>query len=182
MLERGDTFSSPSGSAFTIIEGPGENDGARIVFDRVMPPGKGKADPHIHLDCDQDYEIVAGSATLEVSGRTRTLVAGETINIPRSTAHRDPYNVSGAELRFRATISPCPPFIDAFGRALAEGYLSGSVNAQDELPILKIFVLAQAFDGQSFRAGIPLGLQRAMLPAAAALGRLLGYRLPSVRA
>jgi quercetin dioxygenase-like cupin family protein len=182
MLESGDTFSSASGSAFTIIEGPAGNDGARIVFERVMPPGKGKADPHVHLDCDQDYEILAGSASVEVSGRARTLVAGDTIGIPRSTPHRDPYNASGAELRFRATISPCPPFIDAFGRALAEGYLSGSVNAQDEMSILKIFLLAQAFEGQSFRAGIPVGVQRAMLPAAAALGRLLGHRLPSVRA
>ncbi len=120
MLESGDTFLSPSGSALTLIEGPAGNDGARIVFDRVMPPGKGKADPHVHLDCDQDYEILGGSATLEVSGRARTLLARDTISIPRSTPHRDPYNTSDTELRFRATISPCPPFIDAFGRALAE--------------------------------------------------------------
>jgi mannose-6-phosphate isomerase-like protein (cupin superfamily) len=182
MLETGDTFSSASGSAFTVVEGPAGNHGARIVFDRVMPPGKGKADPHVHLDCDQRYEIQSGTAALEVSGTTRLLSAGDTTEIPRSTPHRDPFNGSAGELRFRATISPCPPFIDAFGRALAEGLQSGGLNAQDELPILKILFLAKAFDGQSFRAGVPIELQKALLPLAAAVGRLRGYRLPSVRA
>ncbi len=27
-------------------DGPADTDGARIVFERVIPPGKGKADPH----------------------------------------------------------------------------------------------------------------------------------------
>jgi mannose-6-phosphate isomerase-like protein (cupin superfamily) len=182
MLKGGHTFSSPSGSGFTVIEGPADNGGARIVLDRVMPAGKGKADPHMHLDCDQHYEILSGSATIELSGAVRTLGAEETIDVPRSTPHRDPYNASDSELRFRVTISPCPPFIDAFGRALAEGYQSGGLNAQDELPVLKILVLTKAFDGQSFRAGLPIGVQKAMLPTAAALGRLLGHRLPSVSA
>jgi len=182
MLKSGDSYSAPSGSGFTVIEGPAENAGARIVFDRVMPPGKEKADPHVHLDCDQRYKILSGSATIEVSGSTRTLAAGEVIEIPRNTRHQDPYNVSGSELRLRVAIAPRPPFIDAFGRALAEGYQSGGLNAQDELPILKILVLTRAFGGQSFRAGLPIAIQKAMLPGAAALGRLLGHRLPSVRA
>jgi Cupin domain len=165
-----------------VIEGPADNGGARIVFERVMPAAKGKADPHIHLDCDQHYEVLSGSATVEISGRAQTLAAGETIDVPRGTSHRDPYNGTTSELRFRVTIAPCPPFIDAFARALAEGYQSGGLNTQDELPVLKILVLTRAFDGQSFRAGLPVGIQKAMLPAAAVLGRLLGQRLPAVAA
>jgi hypothetical protein len=180
MLKGGDTFSSPTGSGFTVIEGPADNGRARIVFDRVMPAGKGRADPHVHLDCDQRYEVHSGSATIELSGEVSTLAAGEAVDVPRSTPHRDPYNGSNSELRFRVTISPCPPFIDAFGRALAEGYQSGGLNGQDELPVLKILVLTKAFDGQSFRAGLPITIQKAMLPAAAGLGRLLGHRLPSL--
>lgn len=182
MLECGDTFSSPSGSGFTVIDGPADNGRARIVFDRVMPAAKGKADPHIHLDCDQHYEILSGSATIELSGGARTIAAGETIDVPRGTPHRDPYNNTTSEIRFRVTIEPCPPFIDAFARALAEGYQSGGLNAQDELPVLKILVLTRAFDGESIRAGLPVAIQKATLPAAAAFGRLLGQRLPSVRA
>lgn len=182
MLKGGDTFSSASGSGFTVIEGPADNNGARIVFERVMPPGKGKADPHVHLDCDQRYEILSGSATIEISGSTRRLAVGEIVDVPRVTPHRDPYNASTSEMRFRVTIAPCPPFIDAFGRALAEGYQAGGLNGQDELPILKILVLSRAFDGQSFRAGPPIALQKALLPAAAALGRRLGHGVPSIGA
>jgi mannose-6-phosphate isomerase-like protein (cupin superfamily) len=180
VLKGGDTFTSSSGSGFTVIEGPADNNGARIVFERVMPPGKGKADPHVHLDCDQHYEVLSGAATFEISGTTRTLAGGETADVPRVTPHRDPYNRSTSELRFRVAITPCPPFIDAFGRALAEGYQSGALNTQDELPILKILVLARAFDGQSYRAGLPIGVQKALLPAAAGIGRLLGHRVPSL--
>jgi mannose-6-phosphate isomerase-like protein (cupin superfamily) len=109
MLKGGDTFSSPSGSGFTVIEGPADNGGARIVFDRVMPAGKGKTDPHVHLDCDQYYEVLSGSAMIELSGAVRTLGAGETVDVPRSTPRRDPYNGSRSELQFRVRISPSPP-------------------------------------------------------------------------
>jgi Cupin domain len=180
MLSAGDSFASRAGSRLTILEGPADNQGARIVFERVMPPGTGKADPHVHLDCDQRYEIEAGSATMELLGAPRTLGPGDKIVVPRRTPHRDPYNDSGAELRFRVEIEPCPPFIDAFGRALAEGYQNDQLTDQDELPILKILVLTKAYDGQSFRAGIPIGVQQAMLPLAAAIGRLRGYRPPTV--
>ena len=182
MLRTLDNFSSPSGSGFTVVEGPADNDGARIVFDRVMPPGKGQADPHLHLDCDQHYEIQSGSATVEVEGTQRTLLAGERLDIARGTVHRDPYNASEAELRFRVKIEPCPPFIDAFGRALAEGYQTGELTDQDELPVLKILVLTRAFNGESYRGGMPVGLQRAMLPLLAVVGRLRGYRPPELGA
>ena len=152
------------------------------MFDRVMPSGKGKADPHVHLDCDQRYEIQSGSATIEIDGERRPLSRGDTVEVRRGTGHRDPYNESASELRFRVVIEPCPPFIDAFGRALAEGYQTGGLNDQDELPILKILVLTRAYDGQSFRSGISIGVQKAMLPLMAAIGRMRGHRPPTVRA
>jgi hypothetical protein len=58
------------------------------------------------------------------------------------------------------------------GDALAERFATGRLNRQEELPLLEILAITQATGGQSYRAGIPRGLQRAMLPAAAALARL----------
>lgn len=70
-------------------------------------------------------------------------------------------------------IEPCPPFIDAFARALAEGYETNELNDQDELPVL---VLTTPFDGQSFRSGIPIAAQKATLPLLAAIGGMRGHR------
>lgn len=178
MLSTGDTYASEGGSRVTIVEGAADSGGARIVFDRVMPPGKGRAEPHLHLDCVQRYEVTAGTPTIEIEGDERTLAAGEVIEVPRETGHRDPFNASAGEVRFRAEISPCPPFIDAFGRGLAESFENGELTDQDEMPLLKVLVIAHAYDGQSYRTGVPMGLQRAGLPLAAAIARLRGYRAP----
>ncbi len=179
MLKKGDSYSSEAGSTITILEGAADNGGARLLFERVMPPGKGKGEPHLHLDCEQRYEIQSGTATMEVDGEKRTLASGDKLEVPREVGHRDPYNSSDQELRFRVEIEPCPPFIDAFGRGLAESFENGQMTAQDEIPLLKIFAIVKAYDGQSFRTGIPIGLQRAALPLMAAIARLRGYRAPA---
>ena len=41
MLTTGDSFSSARGSHFTVIEGPADNGGARLVWERVLPPDTG---------------------------------------------------------------------------------------------------------------------------------------------
>jgi mannose-6-phosphate isomerase-like protein (cupin superfamily) len=176
MMETGRRYELPSGTSLVVVDNPHENGGERIVFDRVMAPGKGKADPHYHLDCDQSYEFLEGTATIEVDGERSRRGPGDTAEVPRGTGHRDPYNASDEPIRFRATITPCPPFITAFGDALAHSFEHRRVNSQDELPLIQIFMMASAFEGQSFRTGIPSSLQRAIAPAVAAVGRLRGYR------
>ena len=106
MLTTGDSFSSARGSHFTIIEGPADNDGARLVWERVLPPDTGKDQPHIHADCDERFEVTSGTATMQVAGVTKTLGAGESIVFPRGTAHRNPYNASSSELTFGGRSPP----------------------------------------------------------------------------
>ena len=52
----------------------------------------------------------------------------------------------------------------------------GTVNEQDEMPLLQILALAADTDGQSYRAGIPVAMQRASLPLVKRIARLRGYR------
>ena len=60
--------------------------------------------------------------------------------------------------------------------------VAGKLNRQDEFPFLQIAVLLGETNGQSFDSRFPIGVQRASVPALAALGRLLGYRVESVDA
>jgi hypothetical protein len=39
------------------------------VIERVMKPHTGKADPHIHFDYVEGFEVMDGTATIEVDGR-----------------------------------------------------------------------------------------------------------------
>lgn len=179
MLTTGDRFSSARGSHYTIIEGPADNDGARLVWDRVLPPDTGKDPQHIHADCDERFEVTSGTATVQVAGVTKTHGVGESIVVPRGTAHRNPYNASSSELAFRGEITPCPPFIDAFVRLLREQWQSGKANSQDMISMLDILLLSDKYDGQTYGVGPPIWLQKATLPLGAMIARATGHRLPA---
>ena len=40
-----------------------------MSLERLMKPHSGKADAHVHLDFDERYEILEGTATVELAGR-----------------------------------------------------------------------------------------------------------------
>jgi quercetin dioxygenase-like cupin family protein len=52
---------------------------------------------------------------------------------------------------------------------------AGTLNDQDELPLLQILVIAKATDGRSYGAFPPVAIQKLSLPLLAAIGRLRGY-------
>ncbi len=179
MLRTGDSFSSARGSQFTIIEGPADNDGARLVWERLMPPDTGNDQPHIHADCEERFDVISGTATIQVAGVTKTLSAGESIVVPRGTAHRNPYNASGSDVAFRGEITPCPPFIDAFVRLLRQQWQSGKANSQDQSSMLDILAILHAYDGQTYGVGPPIWFQKATLPLGAFIARATGHRVPT---
>jgi len=66
-------------------------DGGDLVIERVMKPHTGKADPHRHLDYVESFEIVEGTATIVLDGRTISAGPGERVEIPVGVPHRNPY-------------------------------------------------------------------------------------------
>jgi len=176
-LKTGETFVNPnSGGRVTVSESWLDNDGARVVLDRTFPPGTGHADPHVHLDFTQWFEVISGTGRLEVKGSERELGPGDRIELPIGTAHRDLWNAGPREMTGRLTIEPVPRFVEMFGVTWMDLYSKGETNDQDEMPLLQILVLVQASEGRSFASGPPRWLQSAMLPLIAAIGRMRGYR------
>lgn len=147
-----------------------------MSFERAYAPGTGKADPHYHLDFTQTWEAVRGDGEIEVEGERREFSAGDRVRIEPGTPHRDPSNPGGAELVARGTFEPSTEFIEAYAEAWAHHMREGTVNDQDEMPLLQILSIARATGADSYRAGVPRALQRAGLPLAAAIARLRGYR------
>jgi mannose-6-phosphate isomerase-like protein (cupin superfamily) len=176
-IDVGKTYTNPrSGARATLRESWEDNGGARAMLERVVPPGTGKAGPHYHLDFDQTWEILAGTATMSVEGEARTLGAGDRVELPEGTVHADPWNEGTEDITMRLTIEPVPRFAESYARTWLDGFVNGRLNDQDELPLLNILVIAHATDGQSFASSPPRGVQKATLPVLAAIGRLRGYR------
>jgi mannose-6-phosphate isomerase-like protein (cupin superfamily) len=173
MLELGRVYTHPRTAATgRVIESAHE----RSVVERTMPPGTGRADPHVHHDFDQRFEVVSGSATARVGKEKRTLAAGEALELPRGVPHVDPYNAGTEDLVVRNVVSPAPRFVHVYfaswGRALEDGRL----NDQNEFTFLGLMTTLAEARGDSWAAGPPQRLQKLMLPAGGALGRRRGHR------
>lgn len=172
MLEVGKRYESErTGGWIQIVE----RTDTGMSFERRYAPNTGRADPHLHQDFTQTWQAVVGEGTLEVDGEERPLPAGESVSIEPGTPHRDPWSGDEA-FTVRGHFSPCPAFIEAYAEAWAHHMREGTVNAQDEMPLLQILLLAKEHDGRSYRAGIPVALQKASLPLAVAIARRRGMR------
>jgi mannose-6-phosphate isomerase-like protein (cupin superfamily) len=154
----------------------GSSDGADAVIERLMKPRTGKADAHVHLDYVERFEILDGTATIELDGREITIRPGETVEVPPGAAHRNPYNETDADLHLRHIASPGNEFTDAFVSSLGHHMERDTVNEQGEFSDLQLFVVLRATRARSYRAGIPVPLQKPVIALGALLGRVRGYK------
>jgi mannose-6-phosphate isomerase-like protein (cupin superfamily) len=150
--------------------------GEDAAMERLMKPGTGKADAHVHLDFHERYEILEGTATIVLDGREVKAGPGETVEVPRGTKHRNPYNETEQDLRLRHTVSPRSEFTDCFISALGYHMENDTVNDQGEFPDLQLFVILDATRAQSYLAGPPIFVQKPVIAAMASIGRRRGYR------
>ena len=174
MLEVGKRYTSPrTGTWLEVVERADGN----MKFERSFAPGTGRADPHLHQDLTQTWEALSGEGMIEVDGEEREFRTGDRVAVSPGTHHRDPWNPSSAELHVRGIFEPVNDFIEAYAEAhvhqLTDG---GRLNDQDEMPLLQILVVARATDGRSYGGSPPVAVQKALLPVAAAVGRLRGYK------
>lgn len=149
----------------------------QLVIERLMKPKTGRADPHLHKDFVQTWECVSGSGgAIEFDGELREFNPGDRVRTELGTAHRDPFNPGDGEVVIRGTFDPNTAFIEAYGSAWAHHLQNGTVNDQDEMPLLQIFALIDETGGESYRAGIPIVVQNASMPLMKRIARLRGYR------
>jgi mannose-6-phosphate isomerase-like protein (cupin superfamily) len=152
-------------------------DGDDFVIERVMAPHTGKADGHVHHDYVESFEVIEGTATFEVDGKRVTAGPGERIELPIGTPHVNAYNETDAELHLRHRAAPGSVFVESFVSALGHHMERGTVNDQGEFSNLQLFVVLHGTGAQSYRLGIPIWLQKLVLPLGAAVGRARGLRV-----
>lgn len=171
MLEIGETHTSRrTGSTFRIVSRSAES----MSFERDLKPNSGRIDPHRHLDFTQTWELLDGEATVMVDGETRPMVVGEPVPVPPGVAHRDPFTAE-VDATIRGTFEPCPEFVESYAEALAYHMERGTLNRHDELPLAQIFALSAGTEGETYRAGVPISLQKAALPLMTRIAKLRGF-------
>ena len=173
MLEAGKRYTSPKTGTWVEVV---ERGGGTMRFDRFYGPQTGHADPHLHEDFTQIWEVISGQGLIEVDGSERELRTGDRVVVEPGTRHRDPWLPNSSELHVRGTFDPINDFIEAYAEAYAHHLTTGGLNDQDEMPLLQILVIAKATDGRSYGARPSVAVQKAALPLLAAIGRLRGYK------
>jgi len=150
LTDTGTTIDNPkSGGRITVLESWRDNGGARVSFDRRYPAATGKAAPHYHLDFEQTFEVIAGHGKLEIEGAERSLGPGDKVEIPLETAHHDLFNDGPAERTGRVTLEPVPRFVEMYATTWFDAYSRGETNDQDEMSLLQILVIAQAWTAKA---------------------------------
>jgi mannose-6-phosphate isomerase-like protein (cupin superfamily) len=81
------SWTNPRTGAWIKLSSAGDD----TVLERVIKPHTGKADPHVHFDYAESFEIIDGTATVEVDGKAISAGPGERIELPPGTGHRNPY-------------------------------------------------------------------------------------------
>ena len=146
-----------------------------------LPPGLSGAQAHVHLDVEQSFTVLEGEGVLNLDGSERRLRAGETLEIPRGRRHEDLDNLSSEDLVYRDRLTPNPPFVRAYAETVIAMLEDGRLADEGELSPLHVAVVQHATGGESWLTGVPIRLQRVLLPVLAAIGRRRGYAIESPR-
>lgn len=173
-----------SGQAVRLLVHPAENGGRSFKGEWFIAPGRGRdgVPEHLHTAAVERFTVTAGSGRYRLGGVERAIGEGETVEMPAGVPHVHPWS-DGAELRYVQETIADPPDLDGLERALQVVETAfalareGKVDAKGVPGPLQLAVLGHATMPATYLAGMPIPLQRVLLPPVATLGRALGYRV-----
>ena len=164
----GRTVNHREGEYVTFVRGAADTDGEYAFVRVALAPGC-STDLHFHLTFAEIFETIAGELSIEHDGTILRLGPGERAEAAIGSRHRF-FNASDKPVEFYAIIQPARRFEEML--RVAEGLRDdGLLNAKG-LP-KSILQLGLMFEmGESYLAGMPLWLQRAIFVPIAAVARL----------
>ena len=82
LTHAGDRFENPATrETGRIVTGAGDTDGRYMQSETRVRPGGAVSVAHRHRECTERFEVLEGELTVQLDGRTRTLLAGEQVTI-----------------------------------------------------------------------------------------------------
>jgi quercetin dioxygenase-like cupin family protein len=149
----------------------------RLAVRRTLPPGTGRTAPHRHLeDAVERFTLLEGEATAKVAGETRHLRAGDVLEIPRAAVHVHPHTGAGQTVTLEHVIEPCPRFPAVYFPSWLRWLAEGRVDGQDEPTLLGIMSVIDTAKGDSWVAGPPIAVQKALARVLAPVAARRGLR------
>jgi quercetin dioxygenase-like cupin family protein len=84
----GDVIENPAARmTLRVVRSAADTGGELLELEATYEPGSVEPLEHFHPNQDEHFEILAGTMEARVDGGTRTLTAGDELNIPARTVH-----------------------------------------------------------------------------------------------
>jgi mannose-6-phosphate isomerase-like protein (cupin superfamily) len=141
---------------------------------RLAPGARGPAE-HVHRTIEERFEVREGEVTFRIGGRERALGHGTEVRVSPGTAHGFSNDTGTEAVLLGRTV----PESDELGRVVATLFglaREGKTDDRGRPGFLQGAVIAEAALDETYFAGVPYGVQRAVGRVFGPVGRALGYR------
>ena len=153
-----------------------KREGGLLWGELVLEPHAAGPPEHIHTTFPERFIVHEGNLSLLVNGEKKTLRAGESLLIPPGTPHK-PFNETDAATVVKGPLTPEYAIPEQFGVFLTQayGYFDESeANQRPPKALLQMSRFSPKYD--SWLAGPPIFLQKALYFLIGPTARLFGYR------
>jgi mannose-6-phosphate isomerase-like protein (cupin superfamily) len=144
----------------------------QIMYAVEAPETKPAIPEHIHLKCEERFEVVDGQLGVILDGQRRVLAVGQQVLIPPGTPHTF-WNAGDGELRFITDVRP-PGQLQAYWETVFGLAEDGKVGKNGLPNLLQLAVTAPLAD--SYAPDVPIPITKFIMKVLGGIGRLLGYR------
>ncbi len=144
----------------------------QIMYAVETPEVKPAITEHIHLKCEERFEVVDGRLGVILDGERRVLDVGQQVLIPPGTPHTF-WNAGDGELRFLTNVRP-PGQLQTYWETVFGLAEDGKVSKNGLPNLLQLAVVAPLAD--SYAPNIPIPVTKVIMKVLGGLGRLLGYK------
>lgn len=169
------TIRNPAiGHRITFLQTAAQSNGEllQIMYAVEVPETKPAIPLHIHLQCEERFEVVDGHLGVILDSEQRLLGVGEQVLIPPGTPHTF-WNAGEGELRFITDVRP-PGQLQTYWETIFGLAEDGKVGKNGLPNLLQLAVVAPLAD--SYPANAPVPLMKALVGVLGGVGRLLGYK------
>jgi mannose-6-phosphate isomerase-like protein (cupin superfamily) len=147
-----------------------------LALEAEWDPEETRPPLHLHPHQDERFEVLEGELTVQLKGKTRVLSAGETLEVPRRTAHRM-WNASEQPARARWEVRPALRTEEMFAaidrsRAFASQPKTGGMTLLGAAPVLSEF-------SDEFRLTAPSLIMKPVMAMLSLVARRRGYPTPA---
>lgn len=164
---------STTGNSHEFVETAQDTSGERVVLKSTIKQ-KGPLIPeHIHQQQDETFKVLSGKLTVLTENKVETLSQGEQLFLPKNKPHNH-YNAGDEAVEYLYTVTPGMDF-DYLMETLT-GLAGDGKAGNGGYGLMQELMFIRYLDGKTFRADIPIGMQKFLMYTVAPIGRLLGYR------